>query len=209
MAQTLGDITQELSEKVLAPAKAEAADILAGARQQAEVILAEAREAAEKVKGSAAKEAENLRKQLDVDLDTAARNFIIMVQEKLEAAIVAPVVEGELKAAFSDADFLKKMIEIILVEFPKCQGREQVLEVMLPEKQRAELETWLLGKFREKAAGHLVVQFSDKISFGFNVGVAGAGSHFNFSSGLVEAFSTFSSPRFRKHFFAPEGLKGA
>ena len=205
MAQTLGDITQELSEKVLAPAKAEASEILAGARRQAETILAEARDAAEKTRASAVKEAENLRKQLEVELDTAARNFLIMVQEKLEAAVVTPVVEGELKPVLSDAEFLKKMIEILLVEFSKGQGREQILEVLLPEKQRAELEAWFLGKFREKAAGRLVVQFSDKISFGFHIGLAGEGSHFNFSSGLVEAFSNFCSPRFRKHFFTREG----
>jgi len=205
MAQTLGDITQELSEKVLAPAKAEASEILTVARRQAETILGEAQEAAAKIRASAAKEAENLRKQLEVELDTAARNFIIMVQEKLEAAIVSPVVEGELKAALSDAEFLKKMIEILLEEFAKHQGRNQVLEVLLPEKQRSEVEAWFLGKFREKAAGRLVVQFSDKISFGFLIGLEGKGAHFNFSSGLVEAFATFCSPRFRKHFFAREG----
>ena len=201
MAKTLGDITQELSEKILAPAKTEASEILAGARKQAEAILAEAQGAADKIRISAAKEAEDLRKQLDVDLDTAARNFIIMVQEKLEAAVVNPVVEGALKPRLSDPEFLKQMIEILLVEFPKCQGREQVLEVLLPEKNRAELETWFLEKFREKAVTPLVVRFSDKISFGFHIGVEGEGAYFNFSSGLVEAFTTFCSPRFRKHFF--------
>jgi V/A-type H+-transporting ATPase subunit E len=202
MAKTLGDITQELNEKVLAPAKAEAAEVVRNAREQAAAIVAEAKAAAEKVGTAAKTDAENVRKQLQVDMDTAARNFIIMVQEKLEAAVVAPVVEGEVKAALGDAGFLKGMIEILLAEFSKSQNREQPLEILLPKQNQSELEAWFLEKFRGKAAGSLTVQFTDKITFGFLIGVKGQGSHFNFSSGLVEAFSNFCSPRFRKHFFA-------
>lgn len=204
MAKTLGDITQELNEKVLAPAKAEAAEIVRNAKEQAAAIIAEAQSAAEKSRAAAKADAENVQKQLQVDMDTAARNFIIMVQEKLEASVVVPVVEGEIKAAVGDTGFLKRMIEILLTEFLKSQSREQPLEILLPKQNQAELETWFGEKFREKAAGSLVVQFTDKITFGFLVGVKGKGAYFNFSSGLVEAFSNFCSPRFRKHFFARE-----
>jgi V/A-type H+-transporting ATPase subunit E len=202
VAKTLGDITQELNEKVLAPAKAEAAEIVRNAKEQAAAIVAEAQAAAKKVGAAAKTDAENVRKQLQVDMDTAARNFIIMVQEKLEAAVVVPVVDGEIKAALGDAGFLKRMIEILLTEFLKSQSREQPLEILLPKENQAELEAWFGEKFREKAAGSLDVQFTDKITFGFHVGVKGQGAHFNFSSGFVEAFSNFCSPRFRKHFFA-------
>jgi vacuolar-type H+-ATPase subunit H len=189
MAKTLGDITQELNEKVLTPAKAEADEIIRKAREQAAAIVTEAQATAEKARTDAKTEAENVRKQLQVDMDTAARNFIIMVQEKLEAAVVAPVVEGEIKAALSDVGFLKRMIEILLTEFLKNRSKEQPLEILLPKQNQAELES-------------LVVQFTDKITYGFHIGVKGKGAYFNFSSGLVEAFSNFCSPRFRKHFFA-------
>jgi hypothetical protein len=205
MAKTLGDITQELNEKVLAPAKAEAAEIVRNAKEQAAAIVAEAQSAAEKSRTAAKADAENVQKQLQVDMDTAARNFVIMVKEKLEAAVVVPVVEGEIKAAVGDAGFLKRMIEVLLTEFLKSQSKEQPLEILLPKQNQAELETWFQQKFQEKAAGSLVVQFTDKISFGFHVGIKGQGAYFNFSSGLVEAFSNFCSPRFRKHFFAGEG----
>jgi V/A-type H+-transporting ATPase subunit E len=202
MAKTLGDITQELNEKVLTPARAEAAEIVGSAREQAAAIVAEAKAASEKVRAAAKTDADDVRKQLQVDMDTAARNFIIMVQEKLEAAVVAPVVEGEINPALRDAGFLKRMIEILLTEFLKNQSKEQPLEILLPEQNRSELEAWFLEKFQEKAAGSLVVQFTDKITYGFHIGVKGKGAYFNFSSGLVEAFSNFCSPRFRKHFFS-------
>jgi V/A-type H+-transporting ATPase subunit E len=202
MAKTLGDITQELNEKVLTPAKAEADEIVRKAREQAASIMAEAKAAAEKARADAKTDAENVRKQLQVDMDTAARNFIIMVQEKLEAAVVAPVVDGEIKAALGDTGFLKRMIEILLAEFLKSRSAEKPLEILLPKQNQTELESWFQEKFREKAAGSLVVQFTDKITFGFQIGLKGQGAHFNFSSGLVEAFSNFCSPRFRKHFFA-------
>lgn len=204
MAKTLGDITRELNEKVLAPAKAEADKIVRGAREQAAAIVAEAQAAAEKASAAAKADADNVRKQLQADLDTAARNFIIMVQEKLEAAVVPPVVEGEIKAALGDTGFLKRMIEILLTEFLKSQSREQPLEILLPRQSQAELEAWFIEKFKEKTAGSLVVQFTDKITYGFQIGVKGQGAYFNFGTGLAEAFSNFCSPRFRKHFFARE-----
>ncbi len=40
MAKTLGDITQELSEKVLAPARATADELVRSAREQAAAIVA-------------------------------------------------------------------------------------------------------------------------------------------------------------------------
>jgi hypothetical protein len=202
MAKTLGDITQELNEKVLTPAKAEAAEIVRSAREQAAAIVAEAQAAAEKAMTAAKTDAENVRKQLQVDMDTAARNFIIMVQEKLEAAVVVPVVDGEVQKALGDAAFLKRIIEILLTEFLKNQSKAQPLEILLPKQNQTELEAWFREKFRDKAAESLVVQFTDKITFGFNIGVKDQGAYFNFSSGLVEAFSNFCSPRFRKHFFA-------
>lgn len=205
MAKTLGDITQELNEKVLAPAKAEAEQIISKAKEQAAAILAEANTASEKLRTTAKNDAENVRKQLQVDMDTAARNFIIMVQEKLEASVVTPVVEGEVKAALGDPGFLKRMIETFVSEFLKSRGRDQSLEILLPKQSQTEMEAWFGEKFRERAAGTLNVQFTDKIAFGFHAGVKGQGAYFNFSSGIVEAFSNFCSPRFRKHFFAREG----
>ena len=68
-------------------------------------------------------------------------------------------------------------------------------------KDDSQLETWFLQKFSENISQPLDIRFTDKISFGFKIGVAGEGNHINFSDGLVQVFSEFCSPRFRKHFF--------
>jgi len=204
MAKTLGDITRELNEKVLAPAKAEAEELIRRAREDAAAIVAEAEAAAGKIKKTADDDADNTRRQLQVDMDTAARNFIVMVQEKLESAVVVPVVEDRIREALKDNDFLKKIIEILLAGFVKAGSKEHRLEILLPQKNQKELDAWFKGRFSDKLAEPLTVQFTDKISFGFLMGEQGKGAHFNFSNGLVEAFSIFCSPRFRKHFFARE-----
>lgn len=204
MAKTLGDITRELNEKVLAPAKAEAEELIRRAREDAAAIVAEAEAEAGKIKKAADTDADNTRRQLQVDMDTAARNFIVMVQEKLESAVVVPVVEDRIREALSDHDFLKRIIEILLTEFVKAGNKEHRLEILLPQKNQKELDAWFQGRFSDKLAASLTVHFTDKISFGFLMGAQGQGAHFNFSNGLVEAFSNFCSPRFRKHFFARE-----
>ena len=204
MAKTLGDITSELTEKVLSPAKAEAEKIVSDAKAEAGRITTGAETEAEKITQTAGKKAEETRKQMETDLDTAARNFVIMVQERLEKIIVEPTVEEEVRKSFSDDKFLQKMIEILLVQFTKVHGEDQTIEVLLPENKKAELESWFLEKFRKKAEGPLVIQFTDKTSFGFKIGIEGTGQHFNFGDGLVEVLSGFCSPRFRKYFFAAQ-----
>jgi V/A-type H+-transporting ATPase subunit E len=195
MAKTLGDITGELTQKVLAPAKAEAAKILQDAKTEAERIVTASKEDAKRMREMAQREAENLRRQMAVDLDTAARNFLIMVEERLEKAVVDPVVEDVLKPVLSDQAFLEQMILELI-------GGYSRIEILLPEAKKADLDEWFLKKLRTKAAQPLNVRFTDKISFGFKIGLEGSGSHINFSNGLVQVFSEFCSPRFRKHFFS-------
>ena len=203
MVKTLGDITQELNEKVLTPAKAEAEEIIRNAEEQAASIMAEAEAAAEKIRSDAKAEAENTLKQLHVDMDRAARDFIITVQEKLEEAVVIPVVNWEVREAMKDTAFLERIIEMLLEEFLKGGSREQQVEILLPEQAQAELEAWFNEKFRDKVDSRdLVVDFADGITFGFHVSAKRKGAYLNFSTGLVEAFGNFCSPRFREHFFA-------
>jgi len=202
MTKTLGDITNELRERILSPAKAESERILREAGDEAKRIVTDAEREGSRIQEAAKKEAETVLKQMETDMSTAARNFMLLVQERLEKAIVQPTVEAELKPLLDDPEFLKKIIEELIVGFSRFQGEERNLEILLPEKMRDELGEWFLEKFRQKAVRHLVVHFTDRVSFGFKIGVEGTGSHFNFGEGLVEAFTEFCSPRFRRHFFA-------
>lgn len=201
MAKTLGDITGELTEKVLEPAKAEADLLRKNARAEADQIVAAAQKEAQKTLVQAKRDIENLKRQMDVDLETAGRNFLILLEERLESAVVNPVVEEALRPVLEDRAFMEKMILDILAAYAKQAGKEHHIEILLPADQKDELESWFRDKFRNKMANPLDVRFTDKISFGFKIGVAGRGSHINFSEGLVEVFSDFLSPRFRKYFF--------
>ncbi|MCF8054426.1 MAG: hypothetical protein K9K75_04315 [Deltaproteobacteria bacterium] len=203
MAMTLGDITQELNEKVLAPAKAEAAELVASATKEAASILEQAKAEALKIRQDAKSEADRINAQMQVEMETAARNFIIMVHERLEATVVPSVVHTEIKATLCNTDFLKNVIEKLLVEFAK--GHQTSLDILLPNEIREEMTEWFLAKFREKMGSKLTVHFSDKVEFGFHLGAGdGKKAYFNFGTGLVEAFSAFCSPRFREYFLKIE-----
>jgi len=202
MTRTLGDITQELKEKVLSPAKEEAERILAEARSQADTIILDAKREATRIKDDAKRQAEITLKQMEADMDTAARNFIILVQERLEKAIVRPAVADEVESALDQRDFLSSIIEILITEFSRIHGKENKIEILLPTRYKEALEEWFVKKFLQRAVEGVVVHFSDKVAFGFKMGIGETGTYFNFGEGLVEVFSEFCSPRFRKHFFA-------
>jgi vacuolar-type H+-ATPase subunit E/Vma4 len=206
MAKTLGDITAELNEKVLGPAKAEADNLVRNATREAARIVAAAEAEAEKIREATKRETDNLKKQMDIDMETAARNFLIMVEERLEKAVVDPVIKEAVKPILDDHEFLEKMILELLTEYSRHTGKEHHIEILLPAAKKAELETWFLEKLRHKISNPLEVRFTDKISFGFKLGIAGEGSHVNFSEGLIQVFSEFCSPRFRKHFFPRKEL---
>ena len=203
MTKTLGDITKELKDGIIEPAKGQADKILADARLEAAAIKTQARKQADETVSQAKASAGLIKKQMEADMDTAARNFLLKVQEELEASVVSPVLSEEIRKTVSAHGFLPKMIEQVLASYAKVAGEEARIELLLPEKQRKELEAWFLNKSSQKMLGHVDIRFTDQISFGFKLGLQGSGNQFNFSDGLAEALSDFCSPRFRKHFFAP------
>lgn len=200
MTRTLGDITNELKEKVLSPAKEEAERMVGEARSQADNIIMEANKEASRITEEARQHAANTLKQMEVDMDAAARNFILLVQERLERSIVKPVVEKEVKSALDHEDFLSSIIEILITEFSRVHGKENKIEILLPSRNKEALEEWFVNKFLHRAAGGVVVHFSDRVTFGFKLGFGETGTYFNFGEGLVEVFTEFCSPRFRKYF---------
>ncbi len=202
MTRTLGDITKELKDGIIEPAKGQADKILADARLEAAAIKTQARKQAEETVSQAKSEAGLIKKQMEADMDTAARNFLLKVQEELEASVVRPVLDEEIRRVVAAPGFMTKMMEQVLAAFSKTAGKEARIELLLPEKQKKELEAWFLDKCSHKMLGQVDVHFTDKISFGFKLGIQGSGTHFNFSDGLAEALADFCSPRFRKHFFA-------
>jgi V/A-type H+-transporting ATPase subunit E len=204
MTKTLGDITSELTSKVLSPAKAEAEQILREARGEAEKIVAAAQDEASRIKEAAGREAERVLKQMEVDLNAAARNFILLLEERLEKAIVQQTVEKEIRTALEDRDFLWRIMESVVREFTRLYGKQSRIEILLPEKDKAELEKWFMKKFHEAGMSLPAIYLTEKVSFGFKLGIEDTGKHFNFGVGLVEAFREFCSPRFRKYFFAGE-----
>jgi V/A-type H+/Na+-transporting ATPase subunit E len=201
LTKTLGDITSELTERVLSPAKSESERILREAQEKAGKIIADAEKEALNTRNRAREEAEQAFKQMEVDLKTAARNFILLLQERLEETIAHPTVEEEIGEALKDREFLKKIIEIVLQEFAKFEGTENKIEILLPSREKTALGKWFIEKFHQRALHNITVHFTDKVSFGFKIGFEDSGSHFNFGEGLVEAFREFCSPRFRKYFF--------
>jgi V/A-type H+-transporting ATPase subunit E len=201
MQRTLGDITRELRDGIIKPAEKQAQQLLADARREADDIRAEARKQADEMIYQAEQNADRIKKQMESDMDVAARNFLLKVQEKLESSVVTPVLNDEIRKTATDPGFLARMIEQVLTAYAGVVGEETKIDLLLPSNQKEELEAWCLEIFRDKMSGNVDVNFTDKVSFGFKLGVKGTGTQFNFSNGLVEAFSDFCSPRFRKHFF--------
>ena len=200
MTKTLGDITNELKNKVLSPAKDEAQRMVSEAQSLADKIISEAKKDASQIREKAKQDADQTLKQMELDLRTSARNFILLVQERLEEAIVHPVVEEEVKSLFNQKDFLSSIIEMVLKRFTEIHGSENKIELLLPEQHKKELEEWFVHRFKLRSFEGLTVRFTDKFSFGFKLGFDDSGTYVNFGDGLIQAFSEFCSPRFRKYF---------
>ncbi len=201
MTRTLGDITGELREKILAPAKEEAERIIGEARAQADRIVLEARREAEEKGKKNLGEIEDTRRKMDMEMKSAAQNFLLLLEERLERAIIRPVVEEALNPVLDDPYFLREVLETLIREFFGSQGSQASIDIILPERQKIAMENFFLEKFKEKAGKGVRVHFTDKVTFGFRIGVGETGRHFNFEDGLPEAFVEFCSPRFRKYFF--------
>ena len=200
MHNKLQELTDKLYNEGLSKGKQEGEEILAKAKIQAEETVAKAKAEADAIVAAARKEAEDLKTKVQGDLKMAAGQSIAATKKDIETLIVTKMTAEETAKALTSAEFVK---EVILAVAKGFNTEESVdLEVVLPEKLKAELEPFVAGELAKTLKGGVEASFTKKIAGGFTIGPKDGGYFISFTEETFNALiSEYLRPATKKILF--------
>ena len=200
MHNKLQELTDKLYNEGLSKGKQEGEEILAKAKIQAEETVAKAKAEADAIVAAARKEAEDLKTKVQGDLKMAAGQSIAATKKDIETLIVTKMTAEETAKALTSAEFVK---EVILAVAKGFNTEESVdLEVILPEKLKAELEPVVAGELAKALKGGVEASFTKKIAGGFTIGPKDGGYFISFTEETFNALiSEYLRPATKKILF--------
>ena len=196
----LQELTQKLYEEGLAKGKTEGDRILLNAREQADAIVKSAREEADAIVAKARKEAEDYRTKVEGDVKMAATQTIQETKAAIENLIVAQAVDAPAKAALADADYVKELIGAVAAKF--APGVDGDLSIILPEALKGKLDAYVSGSIAKSLGKGVTLDFSKKLSGGFQIGPKDGGYYISFSDEtFAELIGSYLRPATKKLLF--------
>lgn len=200
MQNKLQELTDKLYKEGLSKGREEGDRILSEAREEAAKIVAKAEQEAKKIVAKADKDAEDIAAKTAADVRTASAQVLQQTRKDIETILVNAVCTEGVKQTLSTADILK---EAVLSTARNFNASEPVdLEVVLPEKLKAEMEPWVKNELSKALKTGVKAEFTKKISGGFTIGPADGSYFVSFSDETFdELISEYLRPVTKKILF--------
>ena len=170
----MGNKLQELTQKIYAEgidkANKEAEEIIAKASEEVEIMKEKAKKEAEQIIENAQKEAQEIKKNVNSEVSLSARQAINTIRQQITELITAKSTGEKIKEAFDDREFLQKIIETVVKNWNPNDTKVMDVSVLLPEKDRKELNAWFTSKQKSLLDAGLELKFDDSMESGFKIG---------------------------------------
>ena len=188
MENKLQELTQKLYNEGVGKANVEAEKILAEAKSEAEKLKQNAEKDAQKIIANAEQKSVEIKKNVDAELNLAAKQTIRTVKQQITDMIVSKVIDEPIKKAFDDVKFVKEIIETVVKNWNPQKNEAIDLSVLLPADLEKEFAKFFTAKSGEELNANLELSFSDSIKGGFKVGPADGSYKISFSEDDFENF---------------------
>lgn len=201
----MNDKLQELTKKIynegLEKGKTEAQEIIDNAKKEAEAIVDKARKDAKHLAEKASKDAEEQKKNVHSELTMASKQAIATVKQKIAGLLNQKAVEQALGKTFDDKEFIKNIIKSIAEQWGEISKSDQGIMVFLSEKDRDQLESFLMNKVAANIKQGMDVDFEEGIKSGFQIGPKDQSFKISFTDkDFQNFFKQYLRPRTQKFF---------
>lgn len=201
----MNDKLQELTDKIfregLEKGKKEADEILAKAKADADELLKAARNEAGRIKEEAKKDSEEMKKNTTSELTMSTKQAVTSIKQHITDVIVDEAVNEAVENAFSDKDFMKKLILKMAENWNQIEKEGKDVMFFLSKDDHEELEKFLLNTAALKIKGGLTVNFEEGIKSGFKLGPKDGSYKLSFTDDDFKLFfSQYLRPRTKKFF---------
>jgi len=183
---------QELTDKIFAEgvdkANQEAGKILEETRKEAEEMKKKADKEAADIIAKAKKEADELKKNTESEINLSARQAINSIKQQLTELITTKSAGEEIKKAFGDNEFIKRIIETAIKNWNREDAGSLDVAVLLPEKEEKELNDYFTKKQKSLLDAGLVLKFDESLESGFKIGPKDGSYQISFTEEDFENF---------------------
>jgi len=199
MESKLQELTSRIYSEGIEKANKEAAAIIDNARKEAEKILENARKEAEKLQEATKHETDELRKNVSNEVQMSARQSIAAIKQQITGLVTASLAKVEVKQAFGDKQFVKKILETLIKNWNLNSGEGVDLALVLPPEDEKSLSLYFEAKTHELLNAGLKIEFDDKLSGGFRIGPG--------DKSYVLSFTEEDFENFLKNYLRPRTTK--
>jgi len=170
MNDKLRELTQKIYTEGLEKGKTEAAEIVDQAKVEADTLVKEAKKQAEKILEDARKESEELKKNTQSELTLSSKQAVNALKQQLTDLVVSKSVKNALDGAFDDKAFIQDIMLTMVTNWDKIETSGGDISIVLPEKEKERLGSFLKGKVAQQLKSGLEVNFEEGVKSGFKIG---------------------------------------
>lgn len=200
MQTKLQELTEKIYSEGVEKAKLEADAIIKAAQEKAKAIEQEALSKADSIVAEAESKAESLKLHIESDLKMSIGQAVTALKQTIANTVCMKAIQPSVKELFGDKEFLKGLIGNLIKGFAE-KGTMDLL-LILPEKDRQELETYYKNQLASELNKGLELSFSDGVRSGFKIGPADGSYIISFSdTDFTNFFKDYLRPKTKEILF--------
>ena len=200
MQTKLQELTEKIYSEGVEKAKLEADAIIKAAQEKAKAIEQEALSKADSIVAEAESKAESLKLHIESELKMSIGQAVAALKQTIANTVCMKAIQPSVKELFGDKEFLKGLIGNLIKGFAE-KGTMDLL-LILPEKDRQELETYYKNQLASELNKGLELSFSDVVRSGFKIGPADGSYIISFSdTDFTNFFKDYLRPKTKEILF--------
>jgi V/A-type H+-transporting ATPase subunit E len=200
MQTKLQELTEKIYSEGVEKAKLEADAIIKAAQEKAKAIEQEALSKADSIVAEAESKAESLKLHIESELKMSIGQAVAALKQTIANTVCMKAIQPSVKELFGDKEFLKGLIGNLIKGFAE-KGTMDLL-LILPEKDRQELETYYKNQLASELNKGLELSFSDGVRSGFKIGPADGSYIISFSdTDFTNFFKDYLRPKTKEILF--------
>lgn len=205
MNNNLQELTQKIYSEGIDKAKSKGDEIIASAKVKAQDIVKEAEKKAQSIIDTAEKKAAESKIQHEAEMRLSSRQALGMLKQKITDLIIWEVTSAPIQDSFKDEKFIQNLISKLIDYWTSSFGKEERLDILLPEGDYAEVQKTLRDQAQELLAKGVRVDFTGTMKDGFQISPEDGRFMVRFTSEDFENyFKTFARPRTYKLLFGEQ-----
>jgi len=169
MNSNIEELTWKVYNEGVEKAKSKGTEIITEAKTKAQNIIQEAEKKAKTIIAIADKKAEEKRIQHEAEIKLSSRQAIGVLKQKITDLIIWEVISEPISGAFQDEKFVEGLIGKLIDYWTTYFGKEERLEILLPEEDYTEVQKTLRGKAQGLLQKGVKIDFHGTMKDGFHI----------------------------------------